>query len=199
MATLPSPGGDNDTWGTELNDYLSVSHDAGGIDLGFYKFAKVTLGADAATIDLQSIPATYDDIMITISARASSTNENYYLRFNNDSGANYDYNQDVGVQSLTVAAGAGGATSAHAGSMPPSGSAANRFGTGTIWIPAYATTDRFKSYQSVWYDPKDASSGRVGGNSGGVWLSTSAINRITFVTESNNFLAGSRISVYLMA
>lgn len=30
MARLPTPGGDNDVWGTILNDYLSVSHNSDG-------------------------------------------------------------------------------------------------------------------------------------------------------------------------
>jgi hypothetical protein len=30
MSRLPTPGGDNDTWGNVLNDFLTVAHDAGG-------------------------------------------------------------------------------------------------------------------------------------------------------------------------
>ena len=30
MATLPTPGGDSGTWGTELNEFLLVSHKADG-------------------------------------------------------------------------------------------------------------------------------------------------------------------------
>lgn len=34
MATLPTPGGDHGTWGTELNEWLLVGHDANGNNLG---------------------------------------------------------------------------------------------------------------------------------------------------------------------
>jgi len=30
MATLPTPGGDNNTWGDELNEFLLVAHDSDG-------------------------------------------------------------------------------------------------------------------------------------------------------------------------
>jgi hypothetical protein len=30
MPTLPTPGGDYDTWGTELNEFLEVSHGPDG-------------------------------------------------------------------------------------------------------------------------------------------------------------------------
>jgi hypothetical protein len=30
MATLPTPGADNNTWGDELNEFLLVSHDTDG-------------------------------------------------------------------------------------------------------------------------------------------------------------------------
>lgn len=30
MATLPTPGADNDTWGDELNEFLLVAHEADG-------------------------------------------------------------------------------------------------------------------------------------------------------------------------
>lgn len=33
MATLPTPGGDIGTWGTELNDFLLVGHDSAGKNL----------------------------------------------------------------------------------------------------------------------------------------------------------------------
>lgn len=33
MATLPTPGGDVDTWGDELNEYLLVAHNADGTPL----------------------------------------------------------------------------------------------------------------------------------------------------------------------
>ena len=34
MATLPTPGGDSGTWGTELNEFLSVAHNADGTAKG---------------------------------------------------------------------------------------------------------------------------------------------------------------------
>ena len=44
MSRLPTPGGDDGTWGTVLNDFLAVSHDSGGHLLG------AALGAGGALL-----------------------------------------------------------------------------------------------------------------------------------------------------
>lgn len=51
MAQLPTPGGDNNMWGAELNDFLLVSHNAdgtlvgSGVVAGSYEAATVTVDA----------------------------------------------------------------------------------------------------------------------------------------------------------
>ena len=45
MSRLPTPGGDNDTWGTILNDYLGVEHNADGTQ----KTLDITKGGTGAT------------------------------------------------------------------------------------------------------------------------------------------------------
>jgi hypothetical protein len=51
-----------------------------------------TLGSAAATVSVTSIPATYTDLRVVIFVPSySSSNQDSFLTFNGDSGANYNY------------------------------------------------------------------------------------------------------------
>lgn len=52
MARLPTPGGDNGTWGDILNEYLSVSHEGDGTLKASAKSDKVSKSGDTMTGDL---------------------------------------------------------------------------------------------------------------------------------------------------
>ena len=54
MARLPAPGGDDNTWGTVLNDFLQVEHNPDGT---LKKAAQIT-AAQAAADDAQDDAAT---------------------------------------------------------------------------------------------------------------------------------------------
>ncbi|HUD21063.1 MAG TPA: hypothetical protein VMQ44_03300 [Candidatus Saccharimonadales bacterium] len=45
MSRLPTPGGDDGTWGTVLNDYLGVTHGADGTNLDIQNVATKTSDA----------------------------------------------------------------------------------------------------------------------------------------------------------
>ena len=51
--------------------------------------ATQTLGSSSATIDFTSIPATYTDLRVVLTAVASAGTPNVYLRFNSDTATNY--------------------------------------------------------------------------------------------------------------
>jgi hypothetical protein len=55
MARLPSPGGDNNAWGTLLNDFLSVEHNGDGT---LKKSAQITTAQNDATAAQQAVQKT---------------------------------------------------------------------------------------------------------------------------------------------
>jgi len=51
--------------------------------------ATVTLGSTAASVTFSSIPATYRDLILIITAQRTGSPVNVGMRFNGDSGSNY--------------------------------------------------------------------------------------------------------------
>jgi len=51
--------------------------------------ASQTLGSTSANVTFSSIPQGYTDLVLVIQAKAATTDDNIYLRFNSDSGSNY--------------------------------------------------------------------------------------------------------------
>lgn len=61
MATLPTPGGDNNTWGDELNEWLLVDHNADGTNIGTTQFTSFSGASVRLSVD-QGISAGGENI-----------------------------------------------------------------------------------------------------------------------------------------
>ena len=153
--------------------------------------ASVTVGSGgAATIDFTSIPSTYTDLCLKLSARSTTTDEYCNISFNgvttNLSGI-YLY---------------GSIATPTSGSLVPifytdsSATTANTFGNGEIYIPNYSgSANKSMSIDSVTENNATGASKIL---QAGLWSNTSAINRITlthsgtgiFVQYSTAYLYG---------
>lgn len=153
--------------------------------------ATTTLGANASTITFSSIPSTYTDLRLVLNiAKMTSNTSSLYVIFNNDSALNYGYTL-LGTNGSTVS------------SFRDTSS--NIFLTGKTYsqsstIPNFATVDIF-SYAGSQYKTclntlsNDLAAGGALAHTVGVWLSTSAINRVDFKTVSN-FATGTTATLY---
>jgi hypothetical protein len=163
-----------------------------------------TLGVAAASIDVTGIVATYAHLLLVSYLRGDTATATITvaLRFNNDSGANYDAQSIANSAATTLAAGENiAATSGNIdrGVTPGGTAAASEFGAMATLIPAYAGTTGQKSAISM-------VAGRSGTTTGLIstmlcstfWRSTAAINRITLLPSAGNFVAGSRLSIYAL-
>lgn len=164
------------------------------------------LGSDTASFDFTSIAGSYKHLMIELACRSttSATSDPVLVRFNNDSGSNYDY--------LTLTMGASssppgntteglGATGMRVASVAASSSTAGDVGNATLRIPDYASSTLNKSIHAEGGAIMDRSSGNVRVTQGfGSWRSTAAITRVTILPVSGaNWKAGSRASLYGIA
>lgn len=157
----------------------------------------VTAGVlGATTIDFSSIPSTYTDLVLICSTRQVSADSMFFMRFNNDSGANYANRSLWGEGSFT-ASFSNSANSNGCYLFPASDQStdtASVFGSSVTYIPNYADSQ----YKSVSTDQITENNGAGGGLGlmASLWSSTSAINRITLTPIGATFVQYSTASLY---
>ncbi len=149
-------------------------------DVGDYEsIATVTVGSGGASnIEFTSIPSTYSHLQIRAIAKASGSNFNPKMQFNNDTGTNYSWHYIYGDGS-TATAGAG-ATQAfiYNSIISTNASMYNGF---VIDILDYANTNKYKTTRELSGQDRNGS-GEIALWSGN-WRSTSAITSIKFSDE----------------
>ena len=148
----------------------------------------VTVGAGgAATIDFSSIPGTYTDLMLVLSARATSTTATITVAFNGSSASFtniYMQGNGSGVTSTTGTTLVGNAS--------VSTDTASTFGNLSIYIPNYAgSANKNFSVDTVSENNSGTAFTQI---FTGVWANTAAITQITLSLA--NFAQHSSASLY---
>jgi hypothetical protein len=145
----------------------------------FVKIAAVTVGSGgASSIDFSSIPSTYTDLCIKISARRSDASEGYLsLRFNASSASDY-WNRTIRGTGTAVSTSTDfNVASLDFWVLDGTGYTANTFASTDIYIPEYAGSLK-KSVIA-----ENVAEGNVSTMymqmTSGFWNVTSAINQIT--------------------
>jgi hypothetical protein len=157
---------------------------------------KVTLSADAATIDLTStdLAAEYDSLVVDFVARGTAAAASVELQgvVNGDAtAANYRRKHHYASSSAhDVSVG----DDQSLGFLPGSTQAAGYFGAGRIVIPNYRSTTHHKVLQSDWSTVTSGVSWN--GKTSLMWESTAALTSLTLKPASGNFLAGTTVCVY---
>jgi hypothetical protein len=157
----------------------------------------VTVGSGgAATIDFSSIPSTYTDLILKISARGTTTSPDRdallsNIKFNNTS-STYT-SKWVRTQGTAASSFNGGAL---AGYVNASNWTASTFSNTDIYIPNYAGSNQ-KSYSiDNSAEQNVASYDAMLGLGAGLWNGTGAINQITITLDYGNFAQYSTASLY---
>lgn len=183
----------------------------------FKKIQTVTVGSGgAASIDFTSIPQTYTDLKIVLSARTNRANatDEANLTFNNNTSSSYSWRMVYG-DGTSVASPSGSSTTSIAGIQIPGGNAtANIFGNVEIYIPNYtsannksasidavpednATTSYMKLTAGLLANTTAITSVKISGSSGSlVQYSTATLYGISDVTAASNAYATGGIITY---
>ena len=163
--------------------------------------ARTVLGSDTASVDFTSIPATYETLMVTYLARGTGSNtwSRVWLRFNADSGSNYQYGSGGRVgASFTVVDAASGQAQMVVGLLPDASATAAYPAAGTLTVAGYGRTVFNKVVSCVDVSPASTAN-NAAVMTGGLWASTAAVTQVTLLASSGNFVAGSVFTLYGIA
>lgn len=157
--------------------------------------ASQTLGSTAATVTFSSIPGTYTDLRLIITARSDkSAYPAVYLHFNSDTGTNYSYTELNGNGSGAASYRASSTSVYYPATAMDSGSTSKRAPV-IVDVMSYANTNVFKT--ALWAGANhDASVTRAVS----LWRSTSAITTVAVKLEpisgTSSFVSGSTFDLY---
>lgn len=152
--------------------------------------ATTTLSSSAATYTFSSIPSTYTDLVLAMSASITSAGNTIRIQFNGDTAGNYSY--------VALGATSGGPLSTRATNtifLPFwvfNGAAANQMSANTVNINNYSNTTTFKT---AIIRANYADNGEANGLAG-LWRSTSAISSISIFSSAGNLGSGSQFTLY---
>ena len=151
----------------------------------------VTVGAGgSASIDFTSIPSTYTDLVIKLSARYSaSAFDGHYIAFNGST-STFSGRYLLGSGS----AASSGSLARYLGTINGSSSTANTFTSTEIYCPNYSgSTNKSFSSDSVTENNATESYANM---VAGLWATTSAITSISISLPTGNFVQYSTASLY---
>lgn len=158
-----------------------------------------TLGASAGSIDTGAVlPTTYSALWVVVYLRGDAVADqvNAVVRFNGDTGANYLYENQIALGAAVSTSASSGQTSGMFGAVPGGSAAGLTFGAGDMLIPQYGQGTNQKTYRALLgsITGTNSSANTVTGR----WATGAAINRVTVLPTTGNFVAGSRVTIYAL-
>jgi len=145
------------------------------------------LSTTASTVTLSvgtpSLPFTHRHLVVRVNAIATTGTPNILVRFNTDTGANYNYQIMKGAVSSASAVRSSAQTSLLFGILS---STSNEFSGGEFLVPDAFSTRSYKSLVALSGQVEDSVH-----SAGGLWLDTSAITSVTIFTSASTFASGS--------
>jgi hypothetical protein len=165
----------------------------------FVKIASVSVGSGgAANIDFTSIPSTYTDLCIKVSARTNGSTANNW-----QSGA-LTFNGSTSGYSGILLAGRGDLSAVSITSTTSNiefafyssdaGTTASTFASNDIYVPNYAGSNN-KSVSSDIAE-EDNAARALAGICAGLWSNSAAINRVTLTSNNGSFVQYSTATLY---
>jgi hypothetical protein len=155
-----------------------------------------TLSGTQSSVTFSSIPSTYTDLKLVMSARSDASGNNYGTGIKiyfNGSNSSLTYRR---LYNSNGNPGSDNGANGLAGIIAAAGQTANTFSNGELYIPNYASSN----YKSISSDAVPENNGTTYQSQiiATLWSSTAAITSLTLVTESgtDNFVSGSTFYLY---
>jgi hypothetical protein len=152
--------------------------------------ASNVLSSNASSVTFSSIPATYRDLVLVVTAKITVGTGGASMRFNADSGSNYNMVTMEGTGSATQSGSGSGYNALYVNLN--NGELYTGPTVSIIQIMDYSATNKHKS---TLHRANGLSSTSVGATAGR-WASTSAINSIEYRGSGATFATGSSFYLY---
>lgn len=170
-----------------------LAGNAAYIPPSFESIATVTVGTNSpTTITFSSIPGTYSHLQIRGISRCGRTDgdDNYILRFNSDSNANYANHKLFGSGAAVDASNASDQDRINVDfAISSTWIGTNNFSPLILDILDYANTNKYKTVRYITgFDSNDGNRDRITIASG-LWRSSSAITSITLEADASQTLS----------
>jgi len=161
-----------------------------------YQFiSSVTVGSGgASSMDFTSIPQTYTDLLLFVTARNTGNGSGLYLRFNGGN-SNYSTKELEGNGASAYSSNNTAGTSyGFCGSISNSSTTASTFANNFIYIPNYAGSNN-KSFSADGVGENNATT-VYADLIAGLWSNTAAITQVTLYPSLNSFAQYSTAYLY---
>jgi hypothetical protein len=170
--------------------------------MAIYEAIKTTyLEANAANVEWTSIPSTYENLSISISARTTGTSQkSIELQLGTGGGAvDTGLNYSTNVMYFIATTAYGSNTAADTKMMfyyflPATNSVSEAYGTATIDLYDYANTNKNTQIGSC--EGKSGAYAQRVGMTMGTWNNTGAVDRIKLTGQTDDFARGSVFTLY---
>ena len=154
-------------------------------------------GGGAADIEFTSIPATYTDLVVIMSARsdrAGSVLDVPYVRFNNSSTSYVDRALNGNGSAASSNIDNGDTIAIGPGTVNASNSTANVFSSLQMYIPNYLSSSYKSTSSEMTYEANSATA--YSSLAAGLWSITSAITSVKLLLKYGNFVQYSTAYLY---
>ena len=165
----------------------------------YTRLAQTVLGGTQASVTFSSISGAYSALKVHIQARGdtAATTTGLVMRFNGDTGANYDAQSAYGQTTSTGAAESVAATGVTLLDIAAASATANHAGVLDLLIAKYAGTTFIKTVDGTSTSSFGTGTGTlITRKLSGRWRSTAAITSITMLPAAGSFVAGSSFTLY---
>ena len=160
-----------------------------------YSIQTIELSAASKAITFNSIPQTFDDLLIvysTRSDRASNVDDPVNIVFNGSS-SGYSSRGLVGSGS-TAYSESYGTSVVFAGYMPAASTTANTFGSGSVLVSNYRSSS--SKAVSVDFVSENSATTAYQNLGASLWTNSAAVTSVTISAQISNLVAGSSASLY---
>lgn len=187
----------------EVLTYDSGSGDwvngAGGGGGGSTLITRTVVGVGgAASVTFSSIPGTYEDLRIVLMGRGevATTNVQVLMRFNGDTGANYDWQKMFAAAAVEDGFGAVAQTGIDVAQLSAGTAPANAASQTIIDVLSYARTVFQKCVLGHYGIKEVTTNANYVMATAGWWRNTAAITSITLIPASGDFAEGTVASLF---